>query len=271
MVPWSSNVLAPKVSRFLINLDRSPDRLAQFDAQAKKLGFDYERCSGVDGYQSVPDWLRDEFDPVGALTTGEIGCYASHLSVCRIVRDRGLDAAIVLEDDVELDPDFKELALAAICGAPDGWDIIHFSTKFKRPAYSIFALRRGRHLVRYSRLPANSAAYAISSPGASKLLKAGLRKLPFDMEFRYSWLRGLEVYGVYPPLARQRPDVSSTIDGACPASPTKRPQHVKPNLHSQLRGWLYVVRRIGLRAQISRAMGNADGRWLYPPRMDGDR
>jgi glycosyl transferase family 25 len=237
---------------FLINLDRSPDRLLEFDVEAKKISLDYERITAIDGCSALPAWLADEFDPA-SLSSGEIGCYASHLCVSRMVRDEGLAGAIVLEDDVVLEPDFERCAREALRFAPVGWDVIHMSTNYKRSAFPINELGRGYQLVRYSRLPANSAAYAISRTGALKLLQPGLRSMPFDMEFRYAWLRGLEIFGVYPALAKQRASVPSTIDGARTTNLSAsdvRKRHRKPSLLSQARGRLYNLRRIGWRLRV---------------------
>jgi glycosyl transferase family 25 len=237
---------------FLINLDRSPDRLLQFDVEAKKIGLQYVRISAIDGCGAVPAWLADEFDRA-SLSSDEIVYYVSHLCVSRLVRDEGLPAAIVLEDDAVLEPTFEQCALEAVRKAPPGWDVIHMSTNFKRSAFPILELGHGHQLVRYSRLPANSAAYAISSTGALKLLQPGLRNIPIDMEFRYAWLRRLEIYGVYPALAQQRACVPSTIDGAPATAPSAcnvRKRHRKPSLLSQARGRFYNLRRVGWRLKV---------------------
>jgi glycosyl transferase family 25 len=258
---------------FLINLDRSPDRLAEFDAQARAMGLSYERFSAVDGRAGVPEQLRAEFARSDRLSNGEVGCYASHLSIARRVVARGCSMALVLEDDAVLQPDFLECARQATQVAPGGWDIIHLSTDFKRPAYRIAHLDCGRALVRHARLPANTAAYAISLAGARKLRQPGVRAIPIDMEFRYAWCRHLDIYGVFPAVVSQRRSARSTIDGsgegkaAGPAATaTPRARHQKPNLISQARGMLYVAGRLGLRALGSRLTGNSDGRWVYPER-----
>lgn len=240
---------------FLINLDRSPERLAHMRKQAEELKITLRRVPGVDGSANLPEWLRQgAFDSEAGLSSGEIGCYASHLSVCRQIREQSLDAAIVLEDDVTLAPDFEVASTSAIQSAPSGWDIIHFSTHFKRPAFPIAPLGNGRALVRYARMPSNSAAYAISSAGASKLLAAERRGRPYDLEFRYAWLRGLEVYGVYPPLACQHNASDSTIeaewrgrgaDGSRQRGKSPTQRRWKPSLASQVKGLFFVAHRLG--------------------------
>jgi glycosyl transferase family 25 len=254
---------------FLINLDRSRDRLAEFDAQARGAGLSYERFAAVDGRTGLPERLRDEFARSDRLSNGEVGCYASHLSIAQRVTEHAWNAAIVLEDDAVLVHDFAACASQAIRAAPPGWDIIHFSTDFKRAAYRIGSLDCGRHVVRHARLPANTAAYAISLSGARKLSRPGARSIPIDMEFRYAWLRQLDIYGVFPAPVSQRKSVRSTIDGGEPAQAlqlTARKRHQKPDFLSQARGIFYVTSGLGLPATLSRLTFNSDGRWVYPAR-----
>ena len=100
-----------RVPIFLINLDRSPDRLSFMQKQAERLSLVFERIRGVDGVRGLPDWLIPQFlSSDGAvasrMSNGEVGCYASHLVVFQEMVRRGLEAAIVLEDDVTLADDF---------------------------------------------------------------------------------------------------------------------------------------------------------------------
>lgn len=238
---------------FLINLDRSPARLAFVSRQAAQQDLTIERIRAFEGAAEIPIWLGAQFDFASGISAGEIGCYASHLSVCARIRDQGLPAAIVLEDDVLLDPDFAVTCRRAIESAPAGWDVVHFSSVFKKHYYPIRQLHNGRSLVHYARLPCNSAAYAISAAGAAKLLRPGRRNRPYDLEFRYAWIRNLNVVGVYPPPARQREDIPSTIDSnhhgrvagsGAKVGKSRVQKSWKPSIASQVSGRLYVMRRL---------------------------
>jgi len=240
---------APRM--FLINLDRSPERLALMRAQADELGLVFERVPAVDGTSRLPVWavaqfMDDRGHARGGLSEGEVGCYASHLLALSKIVEHRLEAAIVLEDDARLDEDFEQMALAAIRAAPAGWDCIHLSTHFKKPAFAIAELGSGRSLVRYMRLPVNSAAYAISLTGASKLVASRHRVRPFDLEFRQAWLAGLEMFGIYPALVRPDTKLPSTIQADWKDKRSKAAQvQWKPSLVSRLRGWIYVLARLG--------------------------
>jgi glycosyl transferase family 25 len=254
--PALDTVLAPLSYKiFVINLDRSVDRLNHMKAQSEALQFEYERVQAVDGRENLPPWLMWQFSENSGMSNGEIGCYASHLCACVRFRQHSFDFAIILEDDAVLDADFEAATIAAVRSAPAEWDIIHLSSHPKNPVYPLANIGEQRALIRYSRLPTNSAAYAISTAGAVKLLAGGQRLRPYDLEFRYAWRRGLEVYGVFPAPARQHLSFVSTIE----ADWRRRPNEVRrrpgktniqlnwqPSPLSKIRGWLFVKRRLGL-------------------------
>ncbi len=83
---------------YLINLDRSPDRLNFFQSQADRLGLPFERISAVDGRRLTAEELRDavsasyEFQPVNA---GEIGLFQSHKRAWEKLIDSGEPHAAV--------------------------------------------------------------------------------------------------------------------------------------------------------------------------------
>lgn len=240
---------------FLINLDRSPDRLAFMCQQTERAGFAFERVSAVVG-AAVPDWLWTQFTGPHELTDGEIGCYASHLVVAKHIVDRGLPCAIVLEDDAILDLDFMSAATAAVQAAPDGWDYIHLCSDFKRSVVSIAEIANGRHVVQYTRWPVNTAAYIVSASGAKKWLEPRSRVRPNDMDNRYCWLQGLNVYGVYPAPAKQSNDFESDV-GHRPGK--KETRNWSPGFVSCVYGEAWTAAKIGYSKYLAaRAMNVAN-------------
>ncbi len=226
------------IPTFLINLDRAPDRLAFMAGQ----GIVFERIPGIDGTSNLPGWLRPQFAGAIAdatMSAGEIGCYASHLVCADEIVERELACAIVLEDDVTLEPDFMATASLAVAAAPAGWDYIHLSTNYKRAVVHVCDLPgRSRMLVRHTRLPVNSAAYILSQAGARKWLRERPRARPNDMDIRYAWLDDLDVFGVFPAPARQLGNFQSSIrhDGK---------QRWSPGIASELYGLVWQARRVG--------------------------
>ena len=90
---------------FVINLNRRTDRLEHMTRQLLA----FERVEAVDG-AAVKDppvnrflfWCSKGY----GVRPGEIGCALSHQNVYRMICERGIDVACVLEDDVCLCEDF---------------------------------------------------------------------------------------------------------------------------------------------------------------------
>jgi glycosyl transferase family 25 len=215
--------------------------------QADALSLEIERISAVDGL-AMPEAMRWEFlSPAGAihskLSKGEVGCYAAHLVVHQRIIDAELPHALILEDDTILPKDILQIAGEAVAFCPMNWDIIHLSTVFKeRKVIPVSALGAGRHVVRHTRLPANTWAYLISQAGARKLREPGFRVRPIDMEFRYAWMRGLEIYGVSPAPVRNQEQFASIIHPHARTKSALKGQWA-PSRMSRLYGELYKRRR----------------------------
>ena len=177
----------PSLPIFLINLDRSPDRLRRMMDQVAHLGEQFARVPGVDGL-ALPNNMRSEFlNADGSLRSGmlpgEVGCYASHLLVCEQLIAEGLPCALVLEDDPTLHGDLVQIASAAVVACPANWHIIHLWHPSKHGRSTKIARLSSRHwLVRHHRRPINTAAYIISLAAAKKLRMPGPRTRPIDIE-----------------------------------------------------------------------------------------
>ena len=236
-----------------INLDRSPRRWAFMAAQFQALGVEVERLAAIDGAANVPAWLAPEFAGPHQLTSGEVGCYASHLVAAQMVVGQCLPHVVVLEDDVTLDPDFPLACREAIDNAPAGWDCIHLSGVVKRSVVAVQNLLNGRTLVRYSRMPLNAAAYILSNSGARKLLTPAPRRCPNDVEVRHAWLANLNVLGVYPAPARQTNNFQSDI-GHFQHAPSSRLFSPGPFSEVYLEWW--TARSLGLTVYARARLAN---------------
>lgn len=98
--------MTPKI--YLINLARSPDRLGYMERQLKRMGLAFERIDAIDGKDLTPDRIRELAVPErvkewpNLLTPSAIGCSLSHVKAYRKFIEDGGNAAIFMEDDVEL-------------------------------------------------------------------------------------------------------------------------------------------------------------------------
>lgn len=236
-----SGLMTPAI--VLINLDRDADRLAHMRAQFDSLGLSFERFPAVLGAQ-LPEHLRGYFpqtpDTQGALSPGEIGCYASHLVLLQRVAEGALKAPLlVIEDDIAVPGDLPALLEDILAKAPAGWDMIRLSNPPKRAYVAVAELTGGRRLVRFSVVPGSTGAYLVSAAGAAKFLAQRPRTIAIDQDLRRVWDWGLDMYGVAPmPIT---PDVlnASTIDTMAQAAAkqaAKRPKRRNPSLLAR-HGW----------------------------------
>jgi glycosyl transferase family 25 len=190
----------------VINLDRDIIRLAHMEAQCARVGIPMQRWPAVLG-AALPPALASCFvgPPSGSgwsLSPGEIGCYASHITIWRALEDGSLgDVALVMEDDLRLEDDFVSALLRVLAVAPPDWDLIRLSNASRRAFVPIAEISARYMLVHYTRVPCSSGAYLISRSGAAKLLKQPSRTLPIDEDCRRVWRFGLRTFGVLPPPA----------------------------------------------------------------------
>src|ERR1700760_2481179 len=98
---------------YVINLARSLDRRGPITAELKKTGLGYQKIKDVDGRDldlSDPTIVDPSLATKTVSMAGASGCALSHLNAYRNIIADGLDAALVLEDDVILPADLGSLA-----------------------------------------------------------------------------------------------------------------------------------------------------------------
>ncbi|MDQ3160639.1 MAG: glycosyltransferase family 25 protein, partial [Pseudomonadota bacterium] len=126
-------MLPPDCACYLINLDRSPDRLAVMSARLSAAGITFDRVPGIDGMllsdaQFQAQTLDNRY--YKPLRRGEVGCYLGHLNALQRFIASNRPFALLLEDDVELSEGVAGLVTAAIQlrhGTQDArlsWDVL---------------------------------------------------------------------------------------------------------------------------------------------------
>jgi glycosyl transferase family 25 len=200
---------------FLINLERSADRLARMTAEFQRVGVGFERFPAVNGTDLPAGHASYFCDASGRiaspLSPGEIGCYASHLGIWQRIVDGEPPAALICEDDIILPTDLAALLEATAGALPAGWDIVRLvdmDNWGRKRALALAPLPGNRHIIRYWRAPMRAGAYIISRAGAKKLLRPGLRCYGVDADLRRPWLFALDHYGVHPAPIIQHADES---------------------------------------------------------------
>uniref|UniRef100_A0A8D3BDI8 Cerebral endothelial cell adhesion molecule n=2 Tax=Scophthalmus maximus TaxID=52904 RepID=A0A8D3BDI8_SCOMX len=178
---------------YLINLRRRLDRRDRMLFSLNELEIDVKVVDAVDGNALNSsdikilgvDLLPGYYDPFSGrtLTKGEVGCFLSHYFIWKEMVDVQMDKALVLEDDVRFQANFKRRVLRLMEEVEQvelDWDIIYFGRKQVNPGNEE-AVENVHNLVLagYSYW---TLSYAISLQGAQKLLNAEplSKMLPVD-------------------------------------------------------------------------------------------
>ncbi len=160
---------------YLINLDRSPERLAWFSEQAARAGLAFERIAGVDGRTLSADQLRAaaakqyEFQPINA---GEMGLFMGHRQAWQQFLDSDAAHAAVFEDDAVLSTHIAAV-LDAIDQLAPAVDVIKLETTRRRvvlrqPTATLGGTHQLRPLCSWH---GGTAGYVVSRAGAQQLLQ----------------------------------------------------------------------------------------------------
>ena len=179
----------------LISMERSTERRERATSALNRLGLNYEWVRAVDGRDLSDDEVahirsQQKFSP---LSRGQIGCYLSHLKCYRIMRERNLPYALIMEDDMV--PDERLLkVLARLDRFPSDWNIITLApyggqrsgrmTAFGKPnLIHRKALGDGLYIGKYFHVTAHTCLYLIKSCHIEELEK---HLLPMDVAIDFA-------------------------------------------------------------------------------------
>lgn len=212
---------------YVINLDRSRDRLARMARQFHSLGIPVVRVPAIDGSRVRPKVLNKVATPFcrKLCTASMIGCALSHMKTWKLVTQLGHERTLVFEDDAALAPGFVEGLRQALLDVPPDFDILVLGCYYlcdKQRRYALghevarlvmpHAKRSDRRTWGSVFVPehfSGSHCYVVSQKGARKLLDLVPRvHYHIDMSMNNS---DLDIYAVSPDLAYQRDMADSTI------------------------------------------------------------
>ena len=244
-----------KLGVYVINLDRSVDRWAVVHSKAGECGIDVIRVAATDGrelsqkdFRNI-DWKGFARHGGRALLPGEYGCYRSHIGCISIFLESDFDAALVMEDDIDIPADLVERTIAILEAVPNA-DVVklfnHRSSGFLGIATSVFGDEMGRCL----HGPQGSAACYIVNRKAAQRLLVTLKPmlLPYDVALERGWSTGVETFSMLENLADFSPLRSDTAIGKrVHYRAAKRHCLLRVSAHwfrvcDQLRRWAYTAR-----------------------------
>ncbi|GAA4120966.1 glycosyltransferase family 25 protein [Aminobacter aganoensis] len=196
---------------YLINLDRSPGRLAFMAEQFERLNLSYIRIPAIDGLI-----LGDDVLTVHKMQAAITACFLSHRSAWQAFLHSGEAFAAIVEDDAWLAPAAGHF-LAVESWIPAGADIIKLETTGTKAAVAndpIF-LGPARSLRRLHSLHEGGACYVVSRAAAARLIEVSEHfVLPLDMfVFGQPVIDDMNVYQMIPAPVRQKSTVETEAVG----------------------------------------------------------
>lgn len=229
---------------YVINLDRAPDRMAKTARQCEAQGIPFKRVPAVDGTRVSASTLAKVASPVcqKMCSPSVIGCALSHMRVWRAVLRAGYDRVLVLEDDVQLAPEFRKKLLRALEEVPADFDVLLGGCVFlcnKDRKYHMVA-ELARHLMPPHWTRKNDTrtwgsvfvpeffggthCYVVSNKGCRKLFKA-IPQVTYHIDVTMNH-PDIQVYAIEPNIALQDGMMDSSM------ATFAFPKTIMPIMHS---------------------------------------
>ena len=164
---------------FVINLPEDVERRRAIEGQLQRLGLPYEVFPAIKGALLSSEERRRHYDEKWFVRNegrsarlGELGCALSHIEIYRLVAERGIPHALILEDDSWLNPNLPQLLQAIEKGYSSRERNVFLLTWFS----AIFVRKRRALWSAYHVAMVKSAVcthgYVVSNAAAEALTKA---------------------------------------------------------------------------------------------------
>lgn len=188
---------------YVINLDRSTNRLSYMDKQLSKLKMPFTRIAAIDGsqiqhkilqgyqQQSKHSWVH-----YTSLSAAEIGCALSWHNAWRIVSTHSSKACVVLEDDVKIHDNFKNV-VEILFQHLDENIVIDLSGK-KGMIEKQRKIINGITLIRYQTPPLRTTGSIYGGGNATKNFLNRIQhfKAPVDTLQQMLWLHNVQTWSL---------------------------------------------------------------------------
>lgn len=198
---------------YLINLDRSVDRLAQMEREFGQYGLKFTRVAGVDGRLLKQEELDAVTAPVRRweipIPPAEIGCFLSHRKCLEIIANGEDSFAAVFEDDIILSHEAQKVLSDSSWIPPDA-DIIKIET-FNTVILLDVSSKIKNSDFRYARLLSKhlcAGGYIVSREAAKHMLAfMDVISVPIDnliFDPAYEMFADMKIYQVFPAVCKQQ-------------------------------------------------------------------
>jgi glycosyl transferase family 25 len=203
---------------YVINLDRSRERLSAAASQLDEAGIGWQRISAIDGH-AFDEVLVARYDVatfarnVGRGISGsEIALHLSHMKAMEAFLESGSSAGLIFEDDFVIDDlsTFKRVA-SALMRCTACWDIVRLSGAHRYSLPVKQACLVAPHVLAAPLLKLTGATCYLINRRAAAII---LERLPpindhFDHRLDQPWLFGLNYRMVHPFPVREARGIST--------------------------------------------------------------
>jgi glycosyl transferase family 25 len=185
---------------FIIHLPRALGRQAQVAHLSEAAPYGAEVLDAVEGAALSDEEREEAYSGTKihrpkypfALNAGEIGCFLSHRAAWQKIVDEGLDAALILEDDVQIEDEVFANSLTLAEAHIENFGYIQFQVRPIKGAFRVLAEDGGRKLVTPTITPLRTSAQLVSAKAAAHLLQITARfDRPIDTFLQMHWITGI--------------------------------------------------------------------------------
>ena len=196
-----------RVEGFVIHLARATRRRPQVETLRRSLPMPVHVLDAVDGRAMTPDEVASVYRPrlyrpfyPFALSAGEIGCFLSHRRAWREIVERGLDAGLIVEDDVAVDVERLRGLLGLVGTLAGPAEFVRLPQKERGEAGPIVGRGEGGALLIEPATPAFGMVMQIVGREAAARLLALTETFdrPVDAVLQMRWLHRVRILSARP-------------------------------------------------------------------------
>ncbi len=244
---------------FIINMPKDKERRSAMQERLDNLEMEGHFIEAVNGREMSDEQIEAVYDSAKRkryfgrdMTKGEVGCLLSHRKIYEKMVSENIDSAIILEDDVIFEEDFKK-ALSGIINSPMKWEVIRFlgSKKiYKRGCRKITKVGDSRYqFARLPTAPGGAHGYLLTLKSAKIMIDhMQFNWLPIDTLQGRIWETGLETLVLYPAPLYPDPLEESTIGNDVRFNKTVTSKGMARKLYPLTRTWFKLSENVGKRS-----------------------
>lgn len=211
---------------YVVNLEKDIDKLNYMNSLLTKENIKFERFNAVYGKNLSKEYINSvtSYFCKNLCSKGMIGCALSHISIWKDILEKKYKNAVIFEDDIYFDENYKVNLMNSLNELPDEWDILYLGcgglcdkdryNVFVKIFFNILSIKINENLynskyIYIPEFPTGAYSYAISRNGCIKLLNM-IDKITYHIDYVIaSKYNELNIYSVYPKCIYPKTDKSS--------------------------------------------------------------